>query len=142
MKATELMIGDWVIPRIWDADSTPSKIVGIHYNSYREKDYVDWVDCEVRDELDMNDIKPIPITVEILEKNGFEQTGDSTFSISDDGMRFNVTWWSKTMFNVGFYRRGNNSPSEQCCLNVCYVHELQHALRLCGMNELADNFKI
>lgn len=23
-----------------------------------------------------------------------------------------------------------------------YVHELQHALRLCGLNELADNFKV
>ena len=23
-----------------------------------------------------------------------------------------------------------------------YFHELQHALRLCGLNELADNFKI
>ena len=27
-------------------------------------------------------------------------------------------------------------------INVFYVHELQHALRLCGLNELADNFKI
>lgn len=23
-----------------------------------------------------------------------------------------------------------------------YVHQLQHALRLCGLDELADNFKI
>lgn len=25
---------------------------------------------------------------------------------------------------------------------ICDVHELQHALRLCGLNELADNFKV
>jgi hypothetical protein len=130
MNTTELMIGDWVSVE----DLIRCRV---------DKIFQDYVVClDKRDNEIIGNIMPIPITVEILEKNGFEQTGDSTFSISDDGMRFNVTWWSKTMFNVGFYRRGNNSPSEQCCLNVCYVHELQHALRLCGMNELADNFKI
>ncbi|MBQ0088527.1 MAG: hypothetical protein KBT27_04250 [Prevotellaceae bacterium] len=27
-------------------------------------------------------------------------------------------------------------------IQIKYVHELQHALRLCGLNDLADNFKI
>lgn len=27
-------------------------------------------------------------------------------------------------------------------IHIYYVHELQHALRLCGLNELADNFKV
>lgn len=76
MKVNQLMIGDWVMPRIWGADSEPNKIVGIQYNSYRGKDYVDWVDCEVWDELNMDDIKPIPLTPEILEKNGFVNKDD------------------------------------------------------------------
>jgi len=27
-------------------------------------------------------------------------------------------------------------------VRVNYVHQLQHALRLCGLNELANNFKL
>lgn len=34
----------------------------------------------------------------------------------------------------------NNDTS--LCAKVKYVHELQHALRLCGLSELADNLKI
>lgn len=26
--------------------------------------------------------------------------------------------------------------------NIQYIHELQHVLRPCGLNELADNFKM
>lgn len=26
--------------------------------------------------------------------------------------------------------------------NLCYVHELQHCLHVCGLNELADNIKL
>lgn len=34
----------------------------------------------------------------------------------------------------------NNDTS--LCAKVKYVHELQHALRLCGLSELAENLKI
>ena len=136
MKATELMINDWVLygKRYAIAKRiTPLRcdiLVRITSNH-------DDIIIETYDNID-----PIPLTAEILEKNGFEQTGDSTFSISDDGMRFYATWWRESLFYVGFYRRDNNSPNEHFSLNVRYVHELQHILRLCGMNELADNFKI
>lgn len=130
MKATELMIGDWVSVE----DLIRCRV---------DKIFQDYVVClDKRDNEIIGNIMPIPLTAEILEKNGFEQTGDSTFSISDDGMRFNATWWRESLFYVGFYRRDNNSQNEHFSLNVRYVHELQHILRLCGMNELADNFKI
>ena len=130
MKATELMIGDWVSVE----DLIRCRV---------DKIFQDYVVClDKRDNEIIGNIMPIPLTAEILEKNGFEQTGDSTFSISDDGMRFNATWWRESLFYVGVYRRDNNSQNEHFSLNVRYVHELQHILRLCGMNELADNFKI
>lgn len=31
---------------------------------------------------------------------------------------------------------------ERLIFVASYIHELQHALRLCGLNDLADNFKI
>ena len=79
-----------------------------------------------------NDIKPIPLTCEILKKNGWK---DAEF-------------WCE-------YQKGNNSI--QACLpdmrgringieiehfKCEYVYQYQHLLRLCGLNELADNFKV
>lgn len=128
MEVNKLMIGDWVIPCIWDADSTPSKIVGIYYNSYRGKDYVDWVDCEVWEELDMNDIKPIPLSEEILEKNGFRYD-DSPF----------VQGWCG--YGLLIYN-GRVTVGQNVSMECQYAHHLQHILRLCGLNEMADNFKI
>ena len=160
-KPTEFQIGDWVIPYIFDTALKPSKIVGISYNSYRGEDYVDWVDCEVWDELSLNDIKPIPLTEKILERNGFKKyEGDyhneyvcekwdetSYYEIVicwkdsyDNGAldAFNhVQWdegWKLDIIGEGSYNKG-------WCKTI-YLHELQHALRLCGLNELADNFKL
>lgn len=134
MKPTEVQIGDWVIPRIWDADSEPSKIVGIQYNSYRGKDYVDWVDCEVWDELDMDDIKPIPLTPEILKKSGYHTT--PIYDIDDDSIVYQHidlcgewTWYNGKIY----YSITDEEVVEM--FDCKYVHELQHFLRLRGIEK-------
>lgn len=129
MKQAEVMIGDWVIPCIFGADSKPSKIVGIQYNSYRGKDYVDWVDCEVWDELGMDDIKPIPLTQEILEKNGFVKLGKQYDIWCMRDFNFSL----KLLDGVfGYYEQGQPyTPT----FKTKYVHELQHALHLWGIEK-------
>ena len=120
LSVKSLQIGDWVIPHVYDSALEPSKIVGIHYNSYKGKDYVDWVDCEVWDELSLSDIEPIPLTPEILEKNGFYENQDR--------------WWWKDFYIT--------LASTKALTLVCnrtiqfdYVHQLQHALRICGIEK-------
>lgn len=61
---------------------------------------------------------PIPLTPKILEKNGLDKVPELSMVINRDTM---------PMYH---------SPM------LHYVHELQHALRLCGLNVLADNFKV
>jgi len=78
-------------------------------------------------------VSPIPLTAEILKANGFISLNyDSCFvyrtSFEED---FEIT-----KDNKGFHLR----PVSIAKTN--YVHELQHALRLCNLNELADNFKL
>ena len=126
------MVGDWVIPHIYDSKLEPSKIVGIHYNSYKGKDHVNWVDCEVWDELSMDDIEPIPLTPEILEKNGFEykegETGMCGVEIAPCYLRDDVpfeVFCDGEPFAIWF-----KEP-----INIKYVHQLQHALRLCGIEK-------
>lgn len=74
---------------------------------------------------------PIPLTEEILKANGFVVNTQQAYLIDgiflDKGLDGNAYWWQ-----IG------HCPI--CAIN--YVHELQHALRICGLNELADNFKL
>lgn len=106
MKAVELMIGDWIL-----YNDKPVKTLQLSKNSK-----YDWV-------------KPIPLTPEILEKNGFVRHHDKIhpyyvdYCHERDGFTiFNSRTWHGHILNS--------------------VHELQHALRLCGLNDLADDFKV
>lgn len=132
MKATELMIGDWVDLSDVPNESIPCIVVELHTDELLVIQPNDKA-CDI---VGYYMVRPIPLTAEILEKNGFVQGnqywylpnngGPIEFSIDDD--------WEcgKHYFGV-------------CCgkpFSLNYVHELQHALRLCGLNELADNFKV
>ena len=81
--------------------------------------------------------EPIPLTPEILEKNGFikvnSQRYDYGYPDTDCYVKVNP---KKNMIHMNGRNANSNLYSHS------FVHELQHALRLCGLNELADNFKI
>ena len=98
----------------------------------------------------------IPLTKEMLDANGFryeEHYGQyHTRSIIGDyrctsKMCVSVTWHkSPEGLHVAYYidcfnnnEHNGNSVTIQSNL---YVHTLQHALRVVGLNELADNFKV
>ena len=113
MKANELMIGDWVMA----PDDYPV-MVSTYYLPF----YLSY--------------EPIPLTEEILEKNGFERSyntymlGDFRLGIPNQYSPFNV----KEEYYILDIAR-NRMP-------IQYVHELQHALRLCGLTDLANNFNV
>ena len=137
----DLMIGDIVIAEEYYLDEDtdeevyndhPFKIEGV---SKSDSIYIDgeecryegnWMDgcqCET-----VGDIYPMPLTKEILEANGIRY-------------QYGSPWWQKA------YPYGNTDKfevhiNEVTTVIVEYVHELQHALRLCGLREMADNFKI
>ena len=76
-----------------------------------------------------DDPNPIPLTTEILEKNGW------WYEIEDmwlhDEVDFCIEKW-----NGKFQCYDINQ------IKLDSVHRLQQILRLCGLNELADNFKV
>ena len=142
MQATDLMIGDKVMVKV--LSQIPDTYV---LHTWTANDY----------SRDIQ-VKPIPLTPEILMKNGFDP---ETFLTAEWGRKvyfkefpgcvvepadsgkyiFGTTkYWSETY--------GDGSPKdwgtmyESRIYNLQYVHELQRALRLCGLNELADNFKV
>ena len=125
MKAVDLMIGDWV-GRVFD----DKRII----EDYRQVDWIRTGEIGMRYQKvwSIGCIEPILLTHEILEKNGWKET----------------QYWHE-------YQDGKNTI--QCCppelrgkingieiehFKCEYVHQYQHLLRLCGLDELADNFKI
>lgn len=41
-----------------------------------------------------------------------------------------------------FFKITIMNENTSLCTKIKYVHELQHALRLCGLSELAENLKV
>ena len=126
-KCRDLMVGDWITNR----NGFPMQITNVGedyaYATFEGNERDPW---EFDDKDDQP--QPIPLTPEILKKNGWKET----------------QYWHE-------YQDGKSTI--QCCLpdmrgringieiehfKCEYVHQYQHLLRLCGLDELADNFKV
>lgn len=115
MKANELMIGDWVL-----ADGVPYRVEAIHRTGA--------ISVGNWNHYNPNFIAPIRLTHEILEKNGFERLGTNYVLI---GHPFVLTNPSKPdEYKDNYWLR-----VASVAVNIKYVHELQHALRLCGIEK-------
>ena len=117
MKCSELQIGDWVLN-----DGEYIQVTDIY--KYGKRYYINDDDTYVRY------VEPIPLTVEILERNGF----------SEDYRYENLSYIQSCGAVTGIHINGKNGLMDEMYFK--YVNELQNALRLCGLNELADNFKV
>lgn len=116
MEAKDLMQFDWVC---LEDDPTPRQVdfirsgeVGLYWNKIVTPPY----------------IKPIPLTPEILKKNGFTY--------------FTGLWYFQTEeripIQICFEDNDIISMSIKCnpvSINLKYVHQLQHVLRLCGIKK-------
>lgn len=143
MKANELMIGDWVktpvdMGKIQAINATclPNfQTVEVWHKRYedgrRASDYI----------CDPLDLQPIPLTPEILEKNGFSlvEVGDNgTGTPSQYRNRFEkwllkTTWKDVALWYDRLAKYYNVATMEGA--RIHYIHELQHALRLCGIEK-------
>lgn len=121
MDAKELMIGDWVLYKdepimVWEIDEYYDRI-------NTEPDGYNAIRC-----IEVSEIKPIPLTPEILEKNGFRKQNNSS-----GVTKLDTYWLGEELgfrihsFETGYYQFG--------LAKIRYVHELQHALRLCGIDK-------
>ena len=152
MKANELMIGDWVCLKDDTKCEFPLKVDGVLTDdiSLEGEGFLGGVDGLIR---------PIPITPEILEKNGwhFDLTPNEKDLNECCGMSIDKHWcYADTNIDISLFfpitgvemgRLDVNNHHlkrylEFVLRDTLYVHEMQNALRLCGLNEIADNFKV
>ena len=127
LKIEDLSIGDWVC-------YTGKCIDGIGPN--RKITYIERDTCGFLIGLDygvfhyssakIEDIIPIPITPEILEKNGVALAED----YDENGGLFTCP-----AFSVAKYSNSYTFEVPQARVRVEHVHELQHAIRLAGIDK-------
>ena len=119
MKAEELMIGDLVMTPLGDI-SRVTQIVkdgyGIHVAVLNDKyNYY------------MEGLQGIPLTAEILEANGFTRSKAFVeWKYEDDDIY--MLWKPFPWIKIQLEDHTVMFPCE-------FVHELQHALRLCGIDK-------
>ena len=141
------MVNDWVY-RIDFKNPVPSKIIGIEVVNYDKMEYV--VDVLNKNgynvQLYLNEIKPIPITPEILEKNGFEKVLDEDGtecyryynSAADGYIKISLYNggdgdWSIEIIN--YEKFDDNEIVYNNNFTFLKVHQLQQAFRLCGIEK-------
>lgn len=136
MKAKELNIGDWVINPV---HKDTVKIDGIYF----DKELFCLVATDGR--FPQAYFEPIPITEEILKANGFKKLdltiGNYALKLEEKEKYdiHTILWGGVFNGRMEFKVIGEYIHIDK---KIRYVHELQHALRLCGLNDLADCFKV
>ena len=122
--AEEIMIGDWI-----QTNCTIFKVEGFDTSS-GEVQSKSWA-------YDLDNCKPIEITPEILKENGFE--------LKPDGWLWHEFFGNEYQNYIFIQFRKGCKEVRTCELNFTnkvflsfkprYIHELQHALRLCGIDK-------
>ena len=133
IKASELMVGDKVLH-----DGKYKEVITIWPRSVSLYDSSQTWGSIYADNHTESEIEPIPLTPEILEKNGFKMAKWK----EDEPAGLLGKWWDNrgqvlvkrfdfTLLGEVYSVKANNSRIS----NIRYVHELQHALRLCGIDK-------
>ena len=132
MKATELMLGDYVQFLNEDLEKTQyEKVTSIKIDDGTR--YIQTAESDVyyREEI----YKPIPLIPEILAKNGMETKDGDEFVLFDNS-KINTTG---EFTIIRYYAKacrlwickGDGIRENEIRIKCQYVHELQHALKLC-----------
>lgn len=143
LSVTKLQIGDWVRSSFFGA---PVRIKSINF-----KDGYGWVNTTlVPDTKSDASLFPILLTPEILEKNGFVSVDDGCkcvrkWSIGEYTyayMSFDFNVEVDILNGVSSFLHIIVPQIDVLGMPLYYVHTLQHTLRLCGLDELANDFQI
>lgn len=131
MKAEELMIGDWLIPY---NETEPRRVEHLTYQ-YDMSGKYDVVAFE-KNPYTFNYTgfcKPVPITREILEKNGFRKVQHLYCLLSENKVYPEKFFIEYNPNNYCLFINDGMMPAP-----IVYVHQLQHVLRLCGIEKEID----
>lgn len=129
MKGSELQIGDLVQGFVPDSYS---RVYGI-FNEQRIAVIAEPTKAYI--ELSVDDIQPILLTPEILEKNGFKYNDES-------GKYAGCTWYDGNLmlhleydFRIVVTNDFDDESTNRTPFVLRYVHQLQHVYKLLGIDK-------
>lgn len=131
----DLSIGDWVRVRMCkcdydDPDTLDAKVLSIVGNSVG----VGYDNSGIVMSAFVDDLQPIPITAEVLEKNGWSTDGMYAILRIDEHLHLEYYYHEHRLrkYYCGVDEWQNHAKVSDVTFAVhCYsVHQLQHALRL------------
>lgn len=127
MRANELMLGDWVSHFDEGKNCVVTELRGRKVSVSYTDDNGKKKYSELLPEMAF---EPIPLTAEILEKNGFVK--DKT-QYDEDFYEF---WSEDLVYCIYLYLYGVHFfLFDNINMQIKYVHQLQHALRLCNIDK-------
>ena len=141
IKCRDLVVGDWIINR----NGFPMQITNVGedyaYATFEGNEGDPW-------EFDDKDDQPcaIEITEDILRKNNWKVQGytllpnEHYYVKNKDG---NHLLWSNGTLSIWLaYGEANDGVFSDVTVPCKYVHQLQQVLRLAGLMDMANNFKV
>lgn len=143
MLCKELMVRDWCC----DRHGFPMQITTVGddyaYATFEGLEGDPW-------EFDDKNFPPcaIEITTELLETNGWDvyhyKFEDATFpSVCDKEVDGTHLEWKREILTIWIdYEKDSDGVYSDILVPCKYVHQLQQILRIAGMTDLANNFKI
>lgn len=134
MDIKSLMIGDWVFNKHHGKNIrlTQYDFFTHTHNEFGEQELAPFAKPTFG-----RDLEPILLTSEILEKNGFEDIGDDTYQLEEKPCWFWVDFFRHTYgceYDTSTYEYEDDEHRLKL-YGIPSVHELQHALRLCGIEK-------
>ena len=144
MKCRDLMVGDWCC----DKHGFPMQITNVGedyaYATFEGLEGDPW-------EFDDKDCKPSPIEItdDIMRKNNWEECDyplpynlHEYYYVKDESGN-HLTWNSE---ELSIWFDWEKDKEEGAYANIVipieYVHQLQQVLRLAGLTDMANNFKV
>ena len=119
MEVFELQIGDWV-----SYLGDPVSVISLSFN----------------DDEPIGIISSLASIFMLREKDVYPIRLDESMFMQNNFNPEVILWWRFSEDDP--FKITINNENTSLCTQVKYVHELQHALRLCGLSELADKFII
>lgn len=128
MTCRELMIGDYI-----QSHKQIYRVAGIKPLADIELVVMD-ISGKLLD-MFIDDVEPVLITPEILEKNGFDVSDKEVmqYHFEEDGEKYHFSL--RQMYDKDGKPHGYSFYAFNVLTLLDYVHELQHALKLCDINK-------
>lgn len=129
MKGKELMIGDWVQHPVYMGNLVACRVVGISTEITVE------FETGARKYEALEFAQPIPLTNKILELNGFDVSDGEVmrYNFEENGQSFHFSL--RQMYDKENKPKGYSFYAFNVLTIIDFVHELQHALKLCGIDK-------